>query len=76
MSNIFEFSNKDTRSTSDASIVNFEYISHFTVNIAEFEQINNAGWTWEIVVSDNKFVFSNCEKYTVLWARWFHIYST
>ena len=45
MSNIFKFSNKDTRSTSDASIVNFEYISHFTVNIAEFKQINNAGWT-------------------------------
>ena len=25
-----------------------------TVNIAEFEQIN-AGWTWEMTVSDNNF---------------------
>ena len=44
------------------------------------EQIN-AGWAWEMAFSKNKFVFSNCEKYTVLWAKkicWaicFHLYS-
>ena len=38
-----------------------------TVNIAEFEQRNVCS-AWEKVVSDNKFVFSNCEKYIVLWA--------
>ena len=44
---------------SGASIVNFEHISHFTVIIAEFEQIN-AGWAWQTIVLDNKCVFSNC----------------
>ena len=50
------------------------------VNIVEFEQIN-ACWASGTVVSDNKFVFSNCEKYIVLWAGkicwaiWFHLYS-
>ena len=34
---------------SGASIVNFEHISHFTVIIAEFEQIN-AGWAWQTIV--------------------------
>ena len=38
-----------------------------TVKIVELEQAN-AGWAWEKVVSDNKFVFSNCKKYNVLWA--------
>ena len=40
--NIFSFNDKDTRRASGASIVNFKHISHFyyTVNIAEFEQIN------------------------------------
>ena len=33
----------------------------------ELEQIN-AGWAWEIIASDNKFAFSNYEKYIVLWA--------
>ena len=28
----------------------------------------NADWVWEYIVSDNKFVFSNYEKYIVLWA--------
>ena len=37
-----------------------------TVNIAEFKQIN-AGWAWEMVVSGNKFVFSNCEIYIIVW---------
>ena len=48
------------------SIVNFEHISHFTVIIAEFEQIN-AGWVWQTIVLGNKFVFSNCGKYIVLY---------
>ena len=29
MSNIFKVNNKDTRTTSGASIANFEHISHF-----------------------------------------------
>ena len=50
------------------------------INVAEFEQVN-AGWTSETVVSDRKFVASNCEKYIVLWAGkicwaiYFHLYS-
>ena len=31
-----------------------------TAFIAEFEQ-RNAGWIWEYIVSDNNFVFRNCE---------------
>ena len=68
------------KTTSDASIVNFLLLTHFAhysiVNIVEFEQIN-AVWDWETVVSDNKFVFSNSEKYIVLWAGGicFHLYS-
>ena len=43
-----------------------------TVKIVELEQAN-AGWAWEKVVSDNKFVFSNCKKYNVLWAGKFKV---
>ena len=32
-----------------------------------FYQIN-PGWTWETIITDKKFVFSNWEKYIVLWA--------
>ena len=46
---------KDTRTTSCVSIVKFEHIFHFTDSITEFKEVN-AGWPWEIVVSDNKFV--------------------
>ena len=35
-----------------------------TVIIVEFDQIN-AGLAWETIISDNKFVFSNWEKYVV-----------
>ena len=51
-----------------------------TVIIVEFDQIN-ASLTWETIVSDNKFVFSNWEKYAVrwvgetCWATCFHSYS-
>ena len=50
-----------------ASIINFKYISYFSVIIDEFEQIN-AEWAWETIVSDNKFVFRNCQKYIAPWA--------
>ena len=40
---------------------------YFIVKIAAFEQ-TDGGWVWETVVSDNKFVFSNCKNYIVLWA--------
>ena len=51
-----------------AFIVNFEHISNFVLLfIAQFEQIN-AGWDSETIVLD-KFVFSNCGKYILLWAR-------
>ena len=67
MSNIFRVNNEDTRMTSGASFVNFEHIAIYSVIIVEFQQIDVA-WSCDILVSDNKFVFSNCEKYTVLWA--------
>ena len=43
MSHIFKVNNKDTRTKSGATVVNFEHNSHFIV-IAEIEQIN-AGWS-------------------------------
>ena len=67
MSNIFRVNNEDTRMTSGASFVNFEHIAIYSVIIVEFQQIDVV-WSCDILVSDNKFVFSNCEKYTVLWA--------
>ena len=67
MSNIFKVNNKGTRIISVASIINFKRISYFSVIIDEFEQIN-AEWAWETIVSDNKFVFRNYEKYIVPWA--------
>ena len=33
VSNIFKVNNKDTRTTSGASVVNFEHISHFTLQL-------------------------------------------
>ena len=54
---IFKVNVLGTGTMSGASIVNFEYILH--VITPKFEKIN-AGWTWEITVSDNTFVFSNC----------------
>ena len=62
MSNVLKVNNKDTRTTSGASIVNAEHISQFIVIIAEFEQIN-AGWAQETIVPDNKFILSNCGKH-------------
>ena len=60
---MFKVKKKYTRTTCQIylklPITYFELYS--TVNIAELEQIN-VGWTWKMVVSDNKFVFSNYEK--------------
>ena len=52
----------------------------YGASIVEFEQIN-ASWARKAMVSDNKFVFSSCEKYIVQWtwkiclAIRFHLYS-
>ena len=60
------------RSTSGASIINFEHILDFksTINIAVFITLLLLIYclSLEPKVSDNKFVTSNCEKYIVLWA--------
>ena len=41
MSNIFKVNNKDTRTTSDVSVINFEHILHFIIIIiVEFNQLN------------------------------------
>ena len=54
---------------------------YYIVIITEFEQIDG-GWVWETIVSDNKFVSSNCGKYIFLWAgkvclaACFHPYSS
>ena len=54
-SNVFEVNKKDigcfTCFSCFASLVAF----YSTVVTAEFEQ-TNAGWVWEYIVSDNKFV--------------------
>ena len=72
MSNIFKIFKvniKDARKVFGCSIVNFEHISHIViVIIAEVKHIN-AIWGRETIVSYNKFVFSNCGIYNVLWAR-------
>ena len=45
---------KDTRTTNDILLALYS-----TVDIAVFEQVN-ASWVRETIVSDNKFVSSNC----------------
>ena len=40
--------------------LNILHTLHYN-DIAEFEQ-KIAGWTWELVVLDNKFAFINCDK--------------
>ena len=57
MSNMFKVNNKDTRTTSGASIVNFEHILQFILLVHS-----------KTTVSDNNFFFNNCEKYIVLLA--------
>ena len=69
MSNIFKVNNKVTSTTPVASIVIY-FRLYSTVTITELKQVN-AGWLWEHIVSDNKFFFSNSEKWIVLWARKF-----
>ena len=44
MPNIFKVNNKDIRTTSGVSIVNYEHFTLYSLdNTSEFEQIN-AGW--------------------------------
>ena len=63
-----------------ASIDNFGHILLFIIIVIEFNQIN-VGWAWEFIVSDNKFLFSNLEKFIILWAgevcwaTYFHSFS-
>ena len=75
VSNIFKVSNKDTRTTPVTSTVNFEHILLFILLLLLLNSV------WEDIVSNNKFAFSKCEKYVVLWAgkvclaTRFHLYS-
>ena len=55
--------NKDTRMTLRST----DFALCSTIIIAEFKQIN-ASFAGETIVSDNKFAFSNCEKYIALCA--------
>ena len=59
---MFKVNNKDTRTTSGASVVNVEHILHFILLLLflNFSKYSKS------LVSDNKFVFNNCEKYIVL----------
>ena len=62
--------------TSNKKIHELQINSYFMAN-----SIDITGWTWETIVSCNKFLFSNCGKYIVLWtenicqATCFHPYS-
>ena len=79
MSNIFKVSNKDTRTTSGTSIVNFKHISHFILLLILLNM--NKCWLGLINGRFRQCVFSNIEEYIVLsggeicWAIYFHIYS-
>ena len=64
MSNMFEVNNKYARTTTDVSIVNFEYILQFILLLL----LLNSNKYSKTLVSD-KTVFNNCEKYIVLPAR-------
>ena len=44
------------------------YYNIFRVDSKYTKTMSNAGWAWEIIVSDNESAFSSCEKYIVLWA--------
>ena len=75
LSNIFKVNNKDTRTMPATSIVNFEHILVFILLLLLLNLV------WEDIVSNNKFVFSKCEKCVILWAgkvclaTRFHLYS-
>ena len=60
-------------------LLTIHFAHNSTVIIVEFDQIN-AGLAWETIISDNKFVSSNWEKYVrrvgeTYWATCFHSYS-
>ena len=52
-----------------ASLFNFEHISHFILLLLLQNSNRNTVWVGEYIISDNKFGFSNCEKYIGLWAK-------
>ena len=66
-SNMFEVNNKYTRTTTGVSVVNFEHILEFILLLL---LLNSSKYS-KTLGSDNKNVFSNCEKYMVLLARKF-----
>ena len=81
VSYIFKVNNNDIRTMSGASFVDFEHISHLFYCYYSWIRKNKCSGIWETIAADNKFVFSNCEKYIVLhagkncWAACFHSYS-
>ena len=66
---------------SGASFVDFEHILHLFYCYYSWIRKNKCSGIWETIAADNKFVFSNCEKYIALyagkhcWAACFHSYS-
>ena len=62
MWNMFEVNNKYTRTTSCVSIVNLEHILQFILLLL----LLNSNKYSKTLVSDNKVVFNNCQKYIVL----------
>ena len=63
-SNMLKVNNKYTRSTSGVSIVSFEHILQFILQLL----LLNSNKYSKTLVSDNKVVFNNCYKYLVLLA--------
>ena len=59
---MFKVNNKYTRTTSGVSNVNFEHILQFILLLL---LLNSSKYS-KTLVSDNKVVFNNCEKYLVL----------
>ena len=59
---MFKVNNKCTRTTSGVSIVNFEHVLKFNLLLLPL----NWNKYSKTLVSDNKVVFNNCEKYLVL----------
>ena len=70
MSNIFKVNNKDTRTTSDVSIVNFEHVLRYLLLLILLNLNKNmlVGPEERQFQTINLF-FSNFEKYIVLWER-------
>ena len=75
--NTFKVNSKNTKTTSGASIVKFEQILHC---ILLFILLNSNKKCWLGLRNSSfrqKIVFSNCEKYIVLWAKkicWLYVF--